>query len=414
MKRYLRSFLLVALSLLIGYHTVNVWRGFTLSVEGTSKEDLLKAIRLTPANPDPFYRLGVLYQWSLLQADLEKAKYHLIEAIERNPLGQEYWLALARVFQRMGNGAAFERAVENALRVYPAGYDGRWAAGNLLLQQGASERAFAHFSYLLSHYPGQSGAIYDLLVGMTHDTEMILNKIVPESPSPLSQYIAYLYEIGDKASAKKAWDKKVSLGHPRDLAETLRHIEFLISREEITEAYRVWKQRLREEGLPVPEGGNVITNGGFEKEKILGGGFDWRIGTVSGAVISRDSARLFEGKQALRIAFDGKENVDFHHVSQFVPLKPNTDYVLRASIRTEGITTRSGVKMEVLGVGASFQGVSESLTGDSGWKETTIAFRTPALAQGGMVRVRREKTDKFDRFIGGKVWLDNIRLTEGK
>jgi len=412
MKRCLVPFLLISFSLFIGYHTLNIWRGFVLSISGTSREDLFEAIRLTPDNPDPFYRLGVLYQWSLLQTDLEKSERYLRKAIERNPLEQEYWLALARVYQRTGNSVAMGCALENALRVFPAGYQGRWVTGNLFLQQGASEKAFSHFSYLLSHYPGQSSAIYDLLVGMTHDTELILNRIVPENPSSLSQYITYLYEIGDNASAKKAWDKKVSLRYPRDRAETLRHIDFLISQGELMEAFKVWKARLREEGLSVPANENLITNGGFEKEKILGGGFDWRIGTAAGATISRDHARAFEGKSALRIAFDGKENVDFYHVSQFVPLKPSTDYMLRASMKTEGITTRSGVRMEVVGVGASFHGASESLTGDNNWKELTIVFRTPPLTRGGMVRVRRERTDKFDRFIAGTVWLDNVRLYE--
>jgi len=113
MKRCLRSLLLVALSLLVGYHTLNAWRGFTLSMGGTSKEDLLAAIRAAPENPDPYYRLGVLYQWGLVQTDLEKAKYYLQSAIVRNPLEQEYWLALARVLQRMGEDAAFERALRS-------------------------------------------------------------------------------------------------------------------------------------------------------------------------------------------------------------------------------------------------------------------------------------------------------------
>jgi hypothetical protein len=414
MKRYLLASVLVVLSLLIGFHTLNIWRGFVFSVSGTSREDLLTAIRLTPDNPDPFYRLGILYQWSLLQGDLEKADRYLRGAIERNPLDQGYWIALAQVIQRTRGGAALEQALETAIRLYPASYDGRWAVGNLLLRQGSSGKAFPHFSFLLAHYPGRSGEVYDLLVGMTHDTELILNRIVPETPSSLNLYLAYLYGIGDMATAKRAWGKKASLGYPTDRSETLRHVDFLISRGEILEAHNVWKARLRKENLPVPAGEDLITNGGFEREGMLGGGFDWKIGKVSGAAVSRDSSRPHEGKTSLRISFDGKENVDFYHVSQVVPLKPDTDYVLRASMRTEDITTRSGVKVEVVGIGASLHESSESLTGDNGWKEIKVVFRTPHAIQGGMVRVRRERIDKFDRFLAGTVWLDNVRLTEGR
>jgi len=83
-------------------------------------------------------------------------------------------------------------------------------------------------------------------------------------------------------------------------------------------------------------------------------------------------------------------------------------------MKSQGVTTKSGVKIEVVGVGAAFYKASEPLTGDNDWKELMVAFRTPPQSQGGLVRIRREKTDKFDRFISGTVWLDHVRLTESK
>ena len=122
----------------------------------------------------------------------------------------------------------------------------------------------------------------------------------------------------------------------------------------------------------------------------------------------------FEGKRSLKIVFNGKENVDFRHVYQFVALKPNSEYVLKAHMKTKAVTTKSGIRIEISGVGPAFYGASESLIGDNGWKELMIAFRTPPQSQGGVVRVRREKTDKFDRFISGTVWIDNVSLAERK
>jgi hypothetical protein len=119
-----------------------------------------------------------------------------------------------------------------------------------------------------------------------------------------------------------------------------------------------------------------------------------------------------EGKNSLKIVFNGKENVNFHHLYQFVPLKPNTEYVLKANIKTRAVTTKSGLKMEIIGIGSALHGMSEPLIGDNEWKEVVVAFRTPAQSQVGMVRARRDKTDKFDRYISGTVWLDQISLTE--
>ena len=147
-------------------------------------------------------------------------------------------------------------------------------------------------------------------------------------------------------------------------------------------------------------------------EKILGGCFDWKVQKVKGAEIDFDGSVATEGMRSLRIVFDGKENVNFQHVYQVVSLKPESDYLLKISMKSKNVSTKSGVKVEILGVGPRFHAASEPLLGDTEWKELVIPFRTPPKSQGGVVRVRREKTNKFDRFISGTVWIDNVRLTE--
>ena len=166
--------------------------------------------------------------------------------------------------------------------------------------------------------------------------------------------------------------------------------------------------------MPLSSDNHLITNGGFEAEQITGGGFDWRIPRVAGAEISLDPSVACEGKNSLRIRFNGKENVDFQHLYQYVPLKPETHYLLKAHVKTKGVTTKSGLMLEVSGVGPAFYGTSNALTGDNDWTELTVSFQTPAESQGGIVRVRRPATSKFDRLIAGEVWLDNVQLIEVK
>ena len=144
----------------------------------------------------------------------------------------------------------------------------------------------------------------------------------------------------------------------------------------------------------------------------MGGGFDWKISPVNGAKVSFDPSIAFEGRRSLKITFNGKENVDFYHVYQCAALKSDTDYLLKAHFKTKGVTTKSGLKLEFIGMNPAFQKASDFLTGDHEWTELAISFRTPPQSQGGVIRVRREKTDKFDRFIAGEVWIDNVRLTE--
>jgi len=413
MKRIFFYLFIIILSIAAAYDLLSTWRGVSLLKSSyPSEKSLLKAIQFTPSNPDPFYGLSLFYQWDFRSMDLKKSLAYLCGAIERNPLEQTYWINLAKIRQQSGEQEKFESALVNAIRVNPTGYQGRWVVGNLYLQGEVVEKALPHFSYLLRYYPEQSGTVYDLWSKVVDDPDFILEKLVPQDPLAISTYLSYLYDAGDWGSAKKVWRKRASLGEKPDRNETLRHIDFLISRNELDEAMEVWKARLQQEKRSLPFDGNVVTNGSFEEENILGGGFDWKIAEVKGAKVSRDHSVAFEGNHSIRISFEGKENVDFHHLHQVVPLKPSTDYLLKAWIRTKEISTKSGPRIEIYGIGSAFHASSEAVVGDNAWRELSVRFRTPPKSKGGVVRVRREKTDKFDRLISGTVWIDNVRLME--
>jgi hypothetical protein len=254
--------------------------------------------------------------------------------------------------------------------------------------------------------------VYEISTRAIDDKDLLTERLIPGDPSSINRYIGYLCEIGDHELAKNAWQKKVSYGFKSGREETIRYIEFLITKGKLNEGFEAWKEALREEGLKIPSDGNLITNGGFEQDKLLGGGFDWKIGKVKGAEISFDSSVASDGKRSLKIAFDGKENVNFYHVYQYVPLRPETEYLLRTSMKSDKITTRSGVKIEIIGIGPRLYSASEPVTGTNEWNVMTLTFKTPAGSQGGMVRVRREETQKLDRFIGGTVWIDDVQLRE--
>ena len=412
MKRSLLPALILLLCVSAGLKILSLWEGSYPLRTHLSPESILQAAKLAPLNPDPYYRLGMFHQLEIHHIHLEKSLEFFYQAVDRNPLEQEYWLGLAKVFHRMGEEKALERALQNAIFVFPTGYQGRWAVGNLFLQQGQHEKAIPHFSYILSHYPDQSGLVYEVWGKVNGNADDLLENLVPRDPSAYSQYLSYLYEGGDKRIIQKVWERRASLGYTAKPPEALRYIDFLISQGELTEAYRIFEAAVREKGLSIPPRQTLIVNGGFEVEKSLGGGFDWRIEPIAGAEVSFDREVAFEGNRSLRIRFNGKENLDFHHVFQFVALKPNQRYLLKARVKTNAVTTKSGIKLEIHGIGPAFYGASEPLTGETDWRELSVSFATPSRSQGGVIRFRRERTDKFDRFISGTVWIDNVRIIE--
>lgn len=414
MKRLIVHFLLLLIGIVASFYILSIWRGTFPYGPNPSAEKLFQANKFAPMNPVPYYRLGIFYQLEIHHTDLIKSLDFLYQAIERNPLEQEYWVSLAKVLGRTGEKKAFKKALQNAVFVFPTGYQGRWMVGNLLLQEGEYEKAVSHFSYILSNYPEESDMVYEIWGKVTQDPAFFLEKLIPKDSAAYRRYLSYLYGAGNKEMARRVWERRAYLGHETEISEVIHFIDFLISHGDIAEAYRVYEAELRVKGLPIPSGGNLLVNGGFEKNEVLGGGFDWKIEAIRGAEIAFDNTVSSEGRRSLKISFNGKENIDFHHVFQYVFLKPDRNYRLKAEVKTKALTTQSGVRLEIIGIGPAFYSSAQAMKGDNAWREVSVVFRTPKGSQGGLVRIRREATEKFDRFISGTVWIDNVRMYEEK
>ena len=414
MKRQVGPLILLSGLFLVSLQIVSIWQdSYPLGVNSIP-ENFLKAIRPGTLNPDPFFRLGLFYQWDIRSLDLDRAVHFLCGAIQRNPLNQEYWLSLAGVLQRRGERGKAGKALEKAVGIAPQNYRGHWAAANILLQMGEHEKALTHYSLILAHDPEKSSRVFDVLERAYEDSDPLIERVIPKTPAAFSRYVSYLYETGNIDRVKKIWEKGPAFGFQPDRAETIRYVDFLIARGDVEEARRAYVSRLLQEGRMIPREDNLLINGGFEEKEGLGGGFDWRISAPPGTEVSVVLDGAWEGKRSLKISFNGKENVDFHHVFQFAAWKPNRSYVFQAKVRTRGLTTQSGIQLDVYGAGKLFYASSEALTGDQDWKDLKVSFRPPEQSQGGVVRIRRAKTEKLDRFIAGEVWIDDARLTQEK
>ncbi len=410
-QRIILGLLVLIFCCLGGASIIYTWKGFYPYHPPFSAAGLFSAIYNDPTNPDPYYRLGLFYQWDIRHFHLEKAIHYLKEAIKRNPLEPEYWLNLAQAFQKQDDYPLAEEALRMALMVSPTSYRSRWIGGNLFLQKGDYDQALPYFSFILKNYPAQSRSVYEVWEKAGGDRYFILQKLIPDDPLALSQFLSYLGEVGDGELAWRTWQKRNSLGYKPSPPETLQFVEFLIAQRLIIEGFQIFQDLRHQEGL-APSAPNLVTNGGFEEEKFLNKGFDWRLNQGINFNIVFDESIFYSGRKSLKITFLGKENLHFHHVFQYVPLKPNQDYLLRAFLKTEALTTQSGLKLEVASINGSFYKQSATLIGSNDWREVSISFRTPPDLQGGLIRFRRDQTDKFDRFISGKVWVDNVRLEE--
>ena len=122
----------------------------------------------------------------------------------------------------------------------------------------------------------------------------------------------------------------------------------------------------------------------------------------------RSEAELFETARegrAVRIHFEGKENVGFDHLSQTAVLPGAGRYALSARMKTEGITTNEGLRLAIPDLGVK----SESMTGSNDWVTVRLEFEVRE-ARAVRVAVVREPSVKFDNKIEGTAWVTGFVL----
>jgi len=166
--------------------------------------------------------------------------------------------------------------------------------------------------------------------------------------------------------------------------------------------WELWENRYRNEYR-----GNLVFNGGFERN-FLRYGFSWRTQSkIKGARRVRFiHFYKAEGRRAFSMEFDGEHNPSVSNPYQYIYLQPGT-YRLHALLSTEGVTGATGFYVEISG--PHFRAASNEIKGDTSWKKIELTLN---LKEAGLYRIslRRNPTRKLNRFLGGKVFFDDVRL----
>src|SRR5262249_33668952 len=144
------------------------------------------------------------------------------------------------------------------------------------------------------------------------------------------------------------WKRLLTLGQPITMAQAIPLVNALIDQNRVGEAEQSWQRALELTNRPQGQNGekSLVFNGGFENEPAHGG-FDWRDQSVPGVSYALDTAVFHSGKESMRVAFDGSGNFDFMNLLQYVRVNPGQTYHFSAYLRTEGITTDSGIRFSI-------------------------------------------------------------------
>ncbi len=369
------------------------------------RPSLEKAVRLEPHNAEHRHLLGRYLFFAENQVD--PAIGHFQTAVALNPRRAAYWLDLAMIYHANGNVTEQRRALQEAIRREPTKPAVAWEAANFYLIQGDHASALRLFRVVLTHEPESVDAALALCWRATGDANLLLRDALPPRADV---YVAFLRLLADKnePAATLVWNRLLMLQQPFPPQSVFPYLDYLMRQRSWDQAYRAWQDLVTIHptlaSYVTPK--TLVVNGSFE-EPLLNGGFDWRYRSNPHVSVSVDSTEFHHGTRSLVLTFDGESAGD-PGVLQFVPVQPNAEYELRASLKTEEIVSSSGPRLAIYdAAGGALLLLTADRIGTSVWKSDTGHFRTPPDTS--LVVVKVDRVPGVSR-IKGKVWLDNVML----
>jgi hypothetical protein len=388
----------------------------TLIGQKATVVDLRSASHLDPGDSDYALELGRQYEYSVANAQPADALRELRRAVTLNAYDPQAWLDLGTALEFQGKTKEATVCLRRVDYLAPDIPSFQWSIANFFLLHGDTDEAFRHFKIVLAWNMGYNETIYNMAWKASDDAGKIFQELIPKDAGSELEYLGFLVSTHHLEQADAVWNHVAASSEKFAPSDVSSYIDAIIGAKHPGQAYKVWST-LREKGLipptyeTTPE--NLLENGDFE-EQPLGMGFDWRIAQGGGIFIGLDSSVYHSASHSLIVQFPGTENSNFRNVYQFALVLPKHRYRLFAYMKTEGITTDSGPRMEVWDAydPGTLNQFSEALTGtSSGWQPLSIDFKTGPKTRLLAVAVARVPSEEFKNKIAGRFWVDDVTLT---
>lgn len=376
-------------------------------------EDWERATRIEPGNPEIWYQLGRFRQLDFDHADLPLAISDYRRAVRLNPRSPYYKLDLASAFEMSGDDSDADQYFRAAQDGYPISAEVSWKYGNFLLRKQRLPEAYAEIHRALLVDPKLLPLAISRIWRADPDVNLLLDRVLPDTPEADWQAIAFLSDAEQASAALAVWNRLIPQKPSMDWTKVFALADLLIVQNEFEKASTVWRQAIARDEATAPgySGASLVYDGGFEKD-ISGGGFGWRQKDVQGVDFGIDTEEKHSGNRSARLTFDGTQNLSYEDLSQYVLVSPRTRYRFRGFIRTDQISTNSGIRFEIIDPKdeRDLHVVTPNETGTQGWTLEEIDFTTGSRTQLIVIRVVRQPSERLDNRISGTAWIDDVSV----
>src|SRR5579864_3147987 len=365
----------------------------------------IRGAEIVRGDADGWHHLGQSLQYNLDEIDPGGAIAFYIRAEKLDPRSADIWLDLAAAYDSQGDAAAAQDAYENAQQAYPISADVAWKYGSFLLRQGQSDKGLGEIHRAIITDPTLAPTALREVWRLKPDVNVILNTVLPANTDAYWQALDLFAGIHEADAGLATWAHLVALSSakPLELKQVFPFLDELIAEGRAEDVESVWREALAASHWQEdpPQGNSAVWNGGFETA-IAGGGLDWRIADSPGAFVGIDSSIVHSGAHSLRVDFTGGMNLNYADVHELVPVHPSAAYEFQAFLRTEGITTESGMRFEIVDPQHPQTGdaLTPALTGTNAWTTVRVTIQTLRETHFLDIRLRRLPSRLFDNKLG--------------
>ncbi len=379
----------------------------------SSPQRWLQAAHLVPGNAEYWMHLARYRQWDFDGSDLPLARHYYQKAVAIDPRSSRDWMELAGAYEQAGDPSAARQAFQRAVSLYPLSAEVKWNYGNFLLRQGDTAGGFAQLGRATSIEPDLTALALSRCWDSNPDVSRILSDVVQPTVESYAGAMDFFASVHNVDAGLQAWQLLLALKQPFPLKVTSDLIAEMIHQQRAAQAQLLWQQAYSALGLPwdKPSDGSVVWNGGFEHD-VVTGGMDWNEYGAMGVTIEQVTSIVHSGHRSLRVTFGGSSNVDFTHVFQYVPVLPSCTYHFRAFMRTEVITTESGMRFYLADPysNGSVRLLTPNMLGTHDWTPIEGDLTTGPNSHLVIIQLRRIPSRLFDNKIEGAVWIDDVSL----
>ncbi|HEX4001798.1 MAG TPA: tetratricopeptide repeat protein [Candidatus Acidoferrales bacterium] len=402
----------VAVFAILAIQASELWLG-DYRIHSNNIDQMERGAALLPGDAQAWDLLGHYYQWDFTHSDVPRALEDYRHAVRDNPLDADYWIDVASASEATGDDADARQAFTRAQAAYPASAEVDFYYGNFLLRQQEYPAAYAQLRRAAVADPKLLPVVISRVWRANEDVNQMLDQVLPANVDAYVDALDFFCAGHRADEALMVWERMRQLGKPIQLDEAFPLMDELIHEDRAEEATRAWREALMAAGLPNegPTGGSLIWNGNF-KQEFAEGGLGWRWDSPGDTSIDFDSQAGPNGSRAVRLDFTGGANIAIDAPYEYVAVAPNQRYHFHASMRTEDITTESGMRFAIADPNHAdaVNVVTDGVTGTTPWTPVEADVSTGSDTHFLVVRLARYPSRLFDNKLGGTVWIADLSL----